>query len=86
VLLVIGSGLLYARSKNLWTLLQLVGAASLAGVAVAHVCEAWRPFPGHGWGQEVNPGHYLDLSCALLGLTAFPLGYLIAALKSRDSR
>jgi len=33
-----------------------------------------------GWGLERSAGHYLDLGSAVLGLTSFPLGYLLHTL------
>jgi len=35
------------------------------------------------WGESQSPGHYLDLSSAVLGITLFPLGYVIQALQHR---
>jgi hypothetical protein len=49
-------------------------------VALAHVFEALHLFPWMHWGLEASPGHYLDLSGAVLGLTLFPIGYLLHAL------
>jgi hypothetical protein len=34
------------------------------------------------WGEEHSPGHYLDLA-GTLGVTLFPLGYLLGGLTSR---
>ena len=33
------------------------------------------------WGQEHSIGHYLDFWSAVLGLSLFPIGYLLHALK-----
>jgi len=60
--------------------LQLFGATCLVVVVLAHVCEALRLFPSMEWGLERSPGHYLDLLSAVLGLTCFPLGYLLHVL------
>ena len=32
------------------------------------------------WGSELSVGHYLDLVSAVLGLTLFPIGYLLHEL------
>jgi hypothetical protein len=33
-----------------------------------------------GWGSRNSVGHYLDLLCAIVGVTLFSLGYLIHAV------
>jgi hypothetical protein len=33
-----------------------------------------------GWGIKDSAGQYVDLSSAVLGLTLFPIGYLLHAL------
>jgi hypothetical protein len=52
----------------------------LMAVVLAHIAEAFRLFPGMGWGQPDSAGHYLDLFGAALGLILFPLGYIFDAL------
>lgn len=79
MLLLSGSWLGYSRDKTPGALLQLLGAVSFAGVVFAHVCEALQLFPGMKWGEDGSVGHYLDLAFAVIGVTAFPLGYLLAA-------
>jgi hypothetical protein len=32
------------------------------------------------WGDTHSVGHYLDFASAVLGLTLFPIGYLLHAL------
>ena len=76
-----GSLALLVRGVTLSSFLQLLGATCLVIVVVAHVCEALHLFPSMGWGLEGSPGHYLDLTSAVLGLTFFPLGYLLHMLK-----
>lgn len=71
------------RGKTLASLLQLVGTGCLVVVVLAHIFEALHLFPWMHWGVEDSPGHYLDLSSAVLGFTLFPVGYLLAAL-SKD--
>jgi hypothetical protein len=46
-------------------------------VVLAHGCEALHLFPRMHWGEEHSAGHYLDLSSAVLGLTLFPLGFVL---------
>lgn len=75
-----GSVVLFLRGKTVWSFLQLLGAGGLVIVASTHVCEALHLFPWMHWGLDASPGHYLDLSGALLGLTLFPIGYLLHAL------
>jgi hypothetical protein len=49
-------------------------------VVVAHMCEALQLHPWMRWGEERSAGHFLDLAGAALGVTLFPLGYLLQAL------
>jgi hypothetical protein len=76
-----GSAVLFIRERTACSLLQLVGAGSVIVVVLTHVSEALHIFPKMGWGLENSPGHYLDLCSATLGLTMFPLGYLLHAVK-----
>ena len=76
-----GSAVLFIRERTAYPLLQLVGAGSVIVVVLTHVSEALHFFPKMGWGLENSPGHYLDLCSAILGLTMFPLGYLLHAVK-----
>lgn len=82
-LLFCGSVVLFLRARYLSSALQLVGAGCLVLVAVAHVCEGLGLFPWMYWGMEHSAGHYLDFICAVLGLTLFPVGYLLHAIKER---
>jgi hypothetical protein len=75
-----GSVVRFFRGKTVWCLLQLVGAGGLVLVALTHVSEALHFLPWMHWGLENSPGHYLDLSNAVLGLVLFPIGYLLDAL------
>ena len=88
-LLFSGSVVLFSKEKALGSFLQLLGAGSLMVVVVTHVFEALRLFPWMHWGVQHSVGHYVDLWSAVLGLTLFPLGYLLNALALRiinDSR
>jgi len=75
-----GALALFLRGRALSSLLQLLGAGCLVVVVLAHICEALHLFPSMEWGLERSAGHYLDLASALLGLTSFPIGYLLHTL------
>ena len=75
-----GSLALFLKGKALSSLLQLLGAGCLVIVVLAHICEALHLFRSMEWGLERSAGHYLDLASAVLGLTTFPLGYLLHTL------
>lgn len=81
-----GSVVLLTRVKTAWSVLQVVGAGGLVVVILAHLCEALHLLPWMGWGLEHSPGHYVDLVGAVLGITLFPLGYLVGGLASRNVR
>ena len=48
--------------------LLAAGSVCIAVVVLTHVAEQWAMLPGMGWGLPDSPGHYLDLSCAILGI------------------
>src|SRR5215813_13755178 len=81
LMLFAGSLALFMKEKAVLSVLQMVGAGCLVIVVLAHVCEAIQLFPAMGWGLEHSPGHYLNLSGAVLGLTLFPVGYLLQMLR-----
>jgi hypothetical protein len=78
-ILLSGSVVLFRRGKHVWSFLQLLGAACLVVVVLTHVSEALHLFPWMQWGLEHGAGHYLDFCSAVLGLTLFPVGYLLHA-------
>jgi hypothetical protein len=78
-----GSAVLFLRARTLPFLLQLLGTGGLIIVVLTHISEALGLFPWMRWGLEDSIGHYLDFGSAVLGLTAFPSGYLISALTGR---
>jgi hypothetical protein len=63
----------------------MLGAGCLVMVVLAHLCEALDLFPWMQWASEHSAEHYLDLGSALLGLTLFPVGYLLHALTKRHA-
>lgn len=77
------SALAFCRRKTLGSFLQWLGAICLAIVILSHVCEALQLLPSMGWGLKHSAGHYIDLSSAVMGLTLFPLGYLLQAIARR---
>lgn len=81
--LLAGAILVFLRERETSSLLQLLGAASLVLVVLAHICEGLDLFPAMRWGEEQGAGHYIDVISAVLGLTLFPIGYLLHALKNK---
>ena len=75
-----GSAVMFFRGKTAPLFLQLFGAGCLLVVVATHIFEALHLLPWMRWGDEHGVGHYLDLGSALLGLTLFPLGYLLHAV------
>ena len=82
-ILFVGAAWLFRRERLLGSFLQLLGAGCLVVVVLTHVAEAFHLFPRMHWGEEHSVGHYLDLGSAVLGLTLFPVGYLLQALNKR---
>jgi hypothetical protein len=80
-MLLSGSIIFFVRRRTVGSCLQLFGGGGLAVVVLIHVSEALGLFPWMRWGLEDSPGHYLDLLSAVVGLTLFPTGYFIHALK-----
>jgi amino acid permease len=85
-LLFIGAAIIWLRRKSLSSIFQLLGTAALVVVVLTHVFEALRVFPRMDWGSGNSVGHYLDLLCAILGVTLFSLGYLIHAVSTRAEK
>src|SRR6266496_605433 len=80
-----GAAIICLRRKSMSSF-QLLGAAALVVVVLTHVFEAHRVFPRMRWGSQTSVGHYLDLLCAILGVTLFSLGYLIHACVEKKIR
>ena len=73
----------FMRAKSTGSLLQLLGAAFLVVVVLAHVCEGLGLLPWMQWGRPHSIGHYVDLASAVLGVTLVPIGYVLARRRSR---
>ena len=84
--LLLASAIMFIREKRAWSVLQLIGAAGLVLVVLTHLCEAVQLIPWMHWGEEYSLGHYLDLTSALLGITLFPMGYLLHAFATGRDR
>lgn len=84
-MLLSGAVVLFSRGKSARSFLQLLGAACLVVVVLAHIFEGLQLFPWMHWGAERSIGHYLDFGCAVLGFTLFPTGYLLHALTKPTS-
>jgi succinate dehydrogenase/fumarate reductase cytochrome b subunit len=82
-LLFFGSIVLFRRGKTVSSFLQVLGATCLVVVVLTHVCEGLRLLPWMQWGLEHSVGHYLDFWSAALGLTLFPIGYLLHAVTNK---
>ena len=80
-----GALVLFLRERIVRYFLQLLGAGCLVIVALTHGFEALHWFAWMHWGDADSFGHYLDLSSAVLGLTLFPIGYLLHALTKRHA-
>src|SRR5438094_2592659 len=73
----------FARTKSAGSLLQLLGAAFLLVVVLAHLCEGLGILPWMHWARPHSIGHYLDLASAVLGVTLVPLGYVLVRKRGR---
>jgi hypothetical protein len=80
-----GTIVLFLRGKTISSSLHLIGSGCFMVVVLTPLCEALNLFPWMLWGFEHSAGHYLDLWSAVLGLTLFPVGYLIHALIKRPA-
>jgi hypothetical protein len=63
------------RTDTMRRALALTGFFFLFIVILTHVAEHWHIVPSMGWGLPDSPGHYLDLTSAILGV-----GLLLAGL------
>ncbi len=84
-ILLISAAVLFSRDRTVSSFLQLAGAGCLVIVVLCHVFEVFNLFPQMGWGLEHSVGHYLDLWSAILGLSLFPVGYLLHVVVDRGT-
>jgi hypothetical protein len=87
-LLISGSLVLFARRRSFSSFLQVFGVFGAGGlmlVVLTHAAETFHLFPFMQWGLEDSLGHYLDFGSAVLGLTLFPVGYFLHAMKMRPA-
>jgi hypothetical protein len=77
----LGSVILFSRARTLSTFLQVLGAGCLVLVVLTYVAEVLHWFRWMHWGREHSVGHYVDLWSAVLGVTLFPLGYFLHAIR-----
>jgi len=78
-----GSTVLFFRGKTVFSFLQVLGAGCFLLVVLTHICEALHLFSWMHWGEQHSVGHYLDLGSAFVGVTLFPVGYLLDAVTKR---
>jgi hypothetical protein len=78
-----GAAMFFHREKVIFAFLQLLGAGCLVIIVLVHICEALRLVPAMAWGLQHSAGHYLDLTCAVLGVALFCVGYFLQARFSR---
>lgn len=79
-ILLAASAVMFAKQRRLWSVLQLLGAAGMMVVILAHICEALQILAWLHWGQEHSVGHYVDLFGGIVAISLFPLGYLLHAV------
>lgn len=84
--LFLASAIMLVRQKRLWSILQMLGAAGVVTVVLAHLFEALQVFPWMQWGQQRSVGHYLDLSSTIVGITLFPVGHLLHAWAMKNGQ
>ncbi len=85
-ILLYGSAVLFFRGKTVASFLQFLGAGCIVVVVVTHFFEALHLIPWMNWGMEHSIGHYIDFVSAVLGLTLFPVGYLLHALTQQHPK
>ena len=82
-MLLFGSAVQFSRRKGTAALFQLVGAADLVVVIIAHLCEALGWLPWMHWGLRIASGIILISWPRLAGCRCFQLG--ICLVRSRGS-
>jgi hypothetical protein len=64
-------------------LLLAAGSGCLIVMTLTHVAEHSSILPIMGWGLPNSPGHYLDLSCAVLGVVLLLAAGIVRLLQSK---
>jgi hypothetical protein len=64
-----------AMTVGRWLL--VFGFGCLAVVVLTHIAEKLSLFPAMGWGLPDSPGHYLDLTSAVLGTVLLIAGIVV---------
>jgi hypothetical protein len=54
-------------------------------MVLAHIAERLHIFPAMGWGLPNSPGHYLDLTSAVLGVALSVVALITWAIKRGQS-
>ncbi len=80
VMIAVWSAVSFRRSRRRLAALQLVGATFLGVVVLTHLFEALHVLTFMRWGSPDSPGHYLDLSSAVLGVILLPLAFMARML------
>ncbi len=80
------AGTVFVKHRTVSTLLRLVGTTCLLLMVFTHVAEALQLLPAMRWGEPDSPGHYVDLSSAVLGVTLTPIGYLLHRREGQAAR
>jgi hypothetical protein len=81
--LVAASGFLYHTRSTAGRVLQSLGLACFAIVALTHFFEVLAVFPAAGWGQARSIGHFIDVAAAFLGLTLVLVGLVVQFVQRR---
>lgn len=68
------SSVAFIRRRTIQRLFLTLGAAFLLLTVLTHVCEGLDLFSFMRWGEPNSPGHYLDLSSALVGFVLLLAG------------
>jgi hypothetical protein len=63
--------------------LLFAGCVCLIVVVLTHVAERFAILPSMGWGLPDSPGHYLDLICAISGISLLFAAALTRLLNSK---
>ena len=85
-MLLVGSALRFSRRKSTAAIFQLIGAACLMVVIIAHVCEALNWFPWMHWALSTASGTMSISWPRLAGCRYFQLAICLERLRGRRHR